>query len=114
MVPYVVFEYVPLLTISLLIIHSFQNPQDGFNRLKRIVMIGDHHQVKEGVWSLVGVWSSVGVVCTLLWFYGTFSFPSVTTCYKEHGLPKVFKPGAVDVHSIRSSRGTCCAVGCAG
>ena len=25
--------------------YLLQNPADGFNRLKRVVMIGDHHQV---------------------------------------------------------------------
>lgn len=27
-------------------VSSLQNPQDGYNQLKRVIMIGDHHQVE--------------------------------------------------------------------
>ena len=38
-------EAAQILEVETFIPLMLQNPQDGYNRLKRVVLIGDHHQV---------------------------------------------------------------------
>lgn len=38
-------EAAQILEVETFIPLMLQNPQDGHNRLKRVIMIGDHHQV---------------------------------------------------------------------
>lgn len=38
-------EAAQILEVETFIPLMLQNPQDGHNRLKRVVLIGDHHQV---------------------------------------------------------------------
>ena len=49
-------EAAQILEVETFIPLMLQNPQDGHNRLKRVIMIGDHHQV-----------SSVGKGCLVSW-----------------------------------------------
>ena len=41
-------EAAQILEIETFIPLMLQKPQDGHNRLKRVIMIGDHHQVHYG------------------------------------------------------------------
>lgn len=38
-------EAAQILEVETFVPLMLQNPQDGHNRLKRVIMIGDHHQV---------------------------------------------------------------------
>ena len=38
-------EAAQILEVETFIPLMLQNPQDGHNRLKRVILIGDHHQV---------------------------------------------------------------------
>ena len=41
-------EAAQILEVETFVPLMLQNPQDGHNRLKRVIMIGDHHQVGQG------------------------------------------------------------------
>ena len=50
-------ESAQILEVETFIPLMLQTPEDGYSRLKRVVLIGDHHQVRSRrLWRLVSVW----------------------------------------------------------
>ena len=51
-------EAAQILEVETFIPLMLQQPQDGHSRLKRVIMIGDHHQVGSVMYATTGMYST--------------------------------------------------------